>query len=1228
MRTIMDKMKDILSLKRKKEKANIDYTDLAPIDEITNGEEYLNALDWALNNERIKNIALAGPYGAGKSSIIETYLKRHRLKRKKSLRISMATFVENSVNKDGTQHKIDIGKDEVEQGILKQLFYKVNYKKIPQSRYRKLHKIGCKRIFCYLVVVIIISIVVIYIFLPDIFISLIGKIVTAGASINLTAVTSLILFGSMFLCFLVMVVILYRSILSHFKVKEFKLPVDTTVKNENDSTESVFNKNLDEIVYFFEETKFRYVFFEDLDRLENSKVFVHLRELNMLLNNYEVIKKPIVFIYAVKDNIFSDTDRTKFFDFIVPVIPIINSTNSGETLLEKLAISEKKGIKHQISENFVLDVSPFISDMRILQNIYNEFSVYKNILRMGQDLHLEDESMMALIIFKNLYPCDFADIQIENGIIKQAFIGKQDLLKKKQEEIMGEIDKSTKILESIPLEMLKKVKELKCALLCEITGWLGMAREIRLNYHTIISAEEIISDTYNMAELKNASQCSGNYNDWHGNGGYSYSCYDFSKILSEYFKREERIKMIEGECITEEQERVEQLKIQLHNINGWTLKLLIEQFGIEEVLSEEVKKNKFLVFLLRKGYIDEKYTNYINYFKGNSITKDDMNYILAVKNSEISSFHYALVKTPMVIKSLQVSEFEQKAIYNFDVLECLLSSNDHIEKLNAFIKQLADENEQSWKYIDEFIEITKYQDLFINLLTDVWHNMWGYIANNAVLTYERKIYYLSLIISYAKDDNITLMNKNNVMSNFMKQHENILQQLASIESNKLIDAIKVLSVKFSKVAIDKVPDDVLDYIFDNNYYELNAFMIQQIVKYKNNSFVTDLETKNYTTIINLGYENLIKYVRENLSLYIETIVLAEEHSFDSEENIIDLLERSVDDIGQCVKLIEHEEFCIKDIICCCGELIKENKHVVEIIWDTLLKNSKVLSSWDNIIKHWSMFGFTQGLLAFINEHTGQLLNVNSQHISDNYTFIEAFICSDITDNAFEILLPCIKMDNFSIELNSVKESRMSIMIGYKYFNFTLTRYKEIEKAFPDLRVDFILQNQMEYLSVINEIQMDSNLLEALLFNEQIETETAQKLLDIYGTVYMTNRIAENLPAWKISINKEAFNAAWKLLSDSGKQKLILNYMELLDADAMHYCFAELRGEYSNFSDRSRQHIVEITSTLDNQKLVEYLKKIDYITSYRLKEKKEYDVVTESEKVETVITCRIKAIKSQ
>lgn len=1224
MKSIIKKIKDYIPFLKHKEKQVSEYTDLAPIDNITNGDEYLNALDWAINSGKVRNIALAGPYGAGKSSIIETYLKKHPLLKKKCLRISMATFVENAINEDGTLKKVDIGKDEIEIGILKQLFYKVNHKKIPQSRYRKLHKIGWKHIWGYLIGLVIIFSLMEYIFGRKTFNAFLDKIIIAGESVKLSPLQSLTLFGILTLGILAVMAIMYRSIISHYKVKEIKLPVDATVKSEDDSKETVFNKNMDEIIYFFEETNYRLVFFEDLDRLENSSIFVHLRELNTLLNNYEAIKEPIIFVYAVKDNIFSETDRTKFFEFIVPVIPVINSTNSSEIFFEKLEHSKEMGIMHDISQGFVLDVSPYISDMRILQNIYNEFIVYKKTLRMGQELALLDEPMMALIIFKNLYPCDFADIQTEQGIIKKAFIGKQSYLRIKQTAIQDEIDRRTQTIKRIPFEQFGKIREIKSVFLCEITNWQGTAYHFTIDNGSRINAREFLDNNYDTSNWENKKRCTGSYYNWEGSGGYSFSCNNFQEIYTEYLEREKSIRLIDNKSIVEEQKKIEHLKLQKNNISGWSLKKMIEEFGIEEVLPEEVKKNKLLVFLLRRGYIDEDYANYINYFKGNSITKDDMNFILAVKNMEQKSFDYKLTKTPMVIQRLQVYEFRQKAIYNFDLLECLLSCDDEKEKLDTFINQLSDGDEQSWKFIDESIGRTKQPERYIKLLALAWHGMWQSISNNAILTYERKVYYLTMLISNSDTEVLVAMNANHEMSSFIEQNEDILQRLVSVDSYKVIATIENLHVMFNKVFIENVPERVLDYIFDNNYYELNPFMIQQVVVYKNSVLVPDLKTKNYTTVINMCYAPLIKYIRENLSHYIERVILIEEQSFDNEELVVDLLERSIDDIEQCIRIIEHEQLSVKDITVCCGNLLSEKKEAVKYIWNTLLKESKITPTWKNIISYWLEFKFTHSLLDYIETHIEDLICADSQCIGCD--FFQEFIGTEISDNAFEVLLPYINVKSADIEINSVKETKVLLMIGCRYLEFTVKRYTEIKELFPGQGVEFILTNQEEYLALIHEIPMDSNLLEQLLLSNRLETKTAQSLLDNYGTKYMTDSIATNLQNMGISISLDIFKVAWNHLDESSKQKLLLGHLNLLDADAMNFCFSDLKNGYVDFIDRSKQHAVEVVDTPENRKLAERLKEIDYITSYQVKEKRGFDTVIGTDKVRTVIICRVKALK--
>ena len=103
---------------------------------------------------------------------------------------------------------------------------------------------------------------------------------------------------------------------------------------------SIFNKHLDEILYFFQVTDYDVVIIEDLDRFGTPNIFLKLRELNQLINESKIVGRHITFIYAIKDDIFKDEERTKFFDFIITVIPVINPSNSKDKLKSAL---EKKG---------------------------------------------------------------------------------------------------------------------------------------------------------------------------------------------------------------------------------------------------------------------------------------------------------------------------------------------------------------------------------------------------------------------------------------------------------------------------------------------------------------------------------------------------------------------------------------------------------------------------------------------------------------------------------------------------------------------------------------------------------------------------------------------------------------------------------------------------------------------------------------------------------------------
>lgn len=63
--------------KIQKRKEDIVYQDLTPSNQIKPEAESIQALRWAIENPNVKNIALSEPYGSGKSSVIQSYLKEY-----------------------------------------------------------------------------------------------------------------------------------------------------------------------------------------------------------------------------------------------------------------------------------------------------------------------------------------------------------------------------------------------------------------------------------------------------------------------------------------------------------------------------------------------------------------------------------------------------------------------------------------------------------------------------------------------------------------------------------------------------------------------------------------------------------------------------------------------------------------------------------------------------------------------------------------------------------------------------------------------------------------------------------------------------------------------------------------------------------------------------------------------------------------------------------------------
>ncbi|MGW6780958.1 YobI family P-loop NTPase [Brucella pseudogrignonensis] len=167
-------------------------------------------------------------------------------------------------------------------------------------------------------------------------------------------------------------------------------------------------------MYFFQSTDYEIVIIEDLDRFENPDVFVTLREINGLINANKAIKRRVRFLYALRDDIFANTDRTKFFEFIVPIVPIINHSNSIDKVLEQ---GERIDLHKRLNKQFIREVSRYLTDLRLIRNIFNEYVVYSVNLKADGEGLLDPNKLLAVLIYKNVIPKDFAALHRQEGVL-------------------------------------------------------------------------------------------------------------------------------------------------------------------------------------------------------------------------------------------------------------------------------------------------------------------------------------------------------------------------------------------------------------------------------------------------------------------------------------------------------------------------------------------------------------------------------------------------------------------------------------------------------------------------------------------------------------------------------------------------------------------------------------------------------------------------------------------
>ena len=1014
---------------------------------------YEEAIEFVFDNSDVTNIAISGAYGAGKSSVIESYEKKHD--DKNFLHISLAHFepTERNESEDSVKETTLEGK------ILNQLIHQIPVDRIPQTNFRVKKDVGRRNI-------IIITILLCVLLGSITFISMSNKIqnwvdaLCDGRLKSLLTIftndftvffAAIALAGSAFICIYNAVKVQKNKNLFH------KVTVQgNTIEIFENKDESYFDKYLNEVLYLFEQVEADVIVFEDMDRFNSNVIFERLREVNNLVNVHKYNKfknkkrhklinkifrrkekqyKPLRFFYLLRDDVFVTKDRTKFFDYIIPIVPVLDGTNSYDQFIRHL---KQGNILEKFDSTFLQRLALYIDDMRVLKNVYNEFLVYMYRLN---NTDLNWNKMLAIIVYKNIFPRDFCNLQLGKGYVHELFEQKENLSK----ETIGKLEGEKQLIQE------------------KITY---------INKENLTDVQEL-NDAY---EAK--------YNRLPRDSWYNQLTQEGRKEKDKLEKeKEKRIEVIDNRnkgMMTELEVKLQDIEQRISATKTKLLSELITRDNTDSIfmiksinpIGEENQYNEIkgsdylelLKFLISNGYIDETYNDYMTYFYEDSLSAHDKMFLRRITDKKGSDYEYSLKDVEKVLSSpvLRVVDFYEEETLNFNLLKGLLvnQENPKYQKyLSALIKQMKDNKDT--EFISKFYDSTQFDKTFIIKLNEQWTDFFSYIAVNKILPL-KQIRGFSLDSLCLLDENkIQDINVEGCLTDYISNQSDYLN-IQNPDVAKIISQFCILGVKLKKIEIDTANKDLIVGVYENNLYELTFENIKLMIKSIYGEYDSyNIEHRNYTVIQGKSESPLAKYIAENINRYAnEYLKNCNGYIEDSEDVAIKFIndENVLGDIQE--KYVNVLKTVISDI-----SVIQNKK-----LWNEMLDKRIIKKTVPNIIHYYTEYCCDSQLIKFINECDA---GMDYSHIENEFGgeiarqfFDSVAVNNEIKTSRYQEILCNMGYGYDVYDAYDISDDKMEVLIKKDVIEMNNVGLEYIRNHYKKYTALYIDENIEAYLRII------------------------------------------------------------------------------------------------------------------------------------------------------------------
>ena len=399
-------------------------------------------------------------------------------------------------------------------------------------------------------------------------------------------------------------------------------------------------------------------------------------------------------------------------------------------------------------------------------------------------------------------------------------------------------------------------------------------------------------------------------------------------------------------------------------------------------------------------------------------------------------------------------------------------------------------------------------------------------------------------------------------------------------------------------------------------------MLGEIIRFYYPDLYEKSQRQNYTILRELDDKRLLEYVHNNISEYIENVVLSETNNEERQDSIEALLELIDYDVDTSIKVVSSQRVCFDSLENLLSNTTNENQESIRSIIDSMIEQNQLDLTWDNVEQYYGNWGVTPALFSAVVDNVDSL--IKEEHTIDN-DLIKDLLIMDWPVEKLRTFALAYQLDSFDVELSAFSELRLEVLVSIHYIPFSIDLLQYIDANCSSIVPGFFDSYKTDVIESLDSIPAELLYVEDIVVSDKYTDDEKVSIINKCDHSLIGENTIAFVERSKSGLNKDVVLEVFTQIPIGRKYGVLLNYLDKFDDDELPALFNMLSESYHSLAIRTN-HQVRLANTDYNNQLLTKLKQRDYITSMNVEEPiTDKKRLVQAEDIGCIV-CRVKQAK--